>query len=305
MNDAQIRDALQKISYPVMILYGARNIPVERVYRILSIPEDRPQVFFSQNLVEVRRMGPAYDFTMTQITSKNASTFKQQHAELMKYRETYIAKKRYLILSQYEDTIPLIQGYLRKSIECSSVSVINLLLTTRLSAVHPAIKSRAIALRLYTEIPLYVSDPTFTTPSEMMGTALETIYAQDMELATKHTYQMIRSIAKDIFKYNLSVSECLRDLVERIHRDITWTHRQKYEVISYVAHHESLYHSSYRKLLYLEGILFHLYQIRNTPLASTDDEIQRDQEEEIHVLTDTAGPQQNDEYEESHIDVRH
>jgi len=198
---------------------------------------------------------------MTQVSSKNIHTFKELHSEASNYRETYVSGRRYIILSRYGDTIPSIQSYLRKKIEIST-SVTHVLITSRFSAVHPAIQSRAISLRMDPILSLHLTG--YKSPEKLLSDELIDIYSQDMEPANKQMYQKIKSLAKDIIKYNISCPELFRNIIEKVHRDVTWTHHQKYEIISYLACQEPLYRSSYRKLLYLEGILLHIYQIRNT-----------------------------------------
>ena len=150
----------------------------------------------------------------------------------------------------------VIQDYLRVIIERYPLNTF-IIITKNYHSIRDAIRSRCVAIRMPGVPSEILSD--FKTPHDKMIENLVDIYEHDFEELTPIKLKNIKQISSDIHKYNLSMTNILRDLVAKLMIHVKWHHAIKYDIISYVTEQEYIYIKSYRKLIITESIFINLY----------------------------------------------
>ena len=253
MNDEYLQHLLQHSSIPSVILYGSDTRIPERLYAILS--SQKPIQLITHNRIPIRKYDDCYEFNMSLMKKDNLHSFNKYYQELSNYHNHFKDGTRYLILNRYETCNPLIQEFLRVPIETSRFTK-HLIITKNMSKVHPAIRSRSLPIRLTQESPY---PDNFSLPHEIINETLMEIYRHDFSPLTKCTLRKIKEISSDIIKYNLSLSELLGDLLQRILTDVQWIHKIKYDIVTYLPEQETLCNNAYRKIILVESTLIGLY----------------------------------------------
>ena len=172
----------------------------------------------------------------------------------MKKTSYFTDKKRYIAMIHFEHCKSIIQDYLRVVIEKNILNTF-LIFTTHYQALREAIRSRCVAIRVPSQAPPY----DFTTPSDKLTDHLIDIYTHDFEALTLHKLQKLKDISSDIYKYNLSMTDILRELLAKLMKHVKWTHAIKYDIVSYIADQQYIYIHSYRSLINTESSFFNLY----------------------------------------------
>jgi hypothetical protein len=253
MNDVELQQILTRVSVPTIILYGSDTQISMRLYNILS--QNSPIQVITENHFDIKRYDNCYEFNMSQIRKETIHTFQTHYRDLSHYKNNFKSGKRYVILDRYETCKPAIQEFLRVPMERNN-STMHVIITRNLSMVHPAIQSRSLLIRLIRE---FMCPDNFKLPHEIINDKLLTLYVHDFVPFSKHKLTIIKDIAGEILKYNLSISELLGDLLQKILINVRWTHRIKYEITSYITEQEQLCHHAYRKIITIESILVNLY----------------------------------------------
>ena len=262
-------------SCPNLILYGPNPSPQD-VRHCLGVtgvsthhPDPAMTIVYYHNYIE---------FNVKYIKMNQVEPWKRALENCLKKTSYFIDSRRYIALTHFERCKPVIQDYLRVILETNPLTTF-ILCTTRYHAVREALRSRCIALRIPNE-PTRPSD--FNTPVNKLTEQLQQIYHHDFETLSQNTFKELKQIASEIHKYNLSLSDIMRDLVQHIMGNVKWPHAIKYKVIEYLATQGHLCRHSYRSLIHTEAILvqvYHLLSSENYDLLTTDHEIHSNQEE--------------------------
>ena len=292
-----LRQLIHHASCPNLILYGPSPSPQDMRHRIgvkgvsTHHPDPAMNIVYYHNYSE---------FNVKYIKVNQVESWKRALEDCLKKTSYFTDSRRYIALTHFERCKPVIQDYLRVILETNPLTTF-ILFTTRYHAVREALRSRCIAIRIPQE-PTIPSD--FKTPVNKLSEQLQQIYNQDFETLSQNTFKELKRIASEIHKYNLSISDIMRDLVQHIMGNVKWPHALKYKVIEYLATQESTSRHSYRSLIHTEAILVQVYHLLSSEhyddLPTADHEVQSNQEEHIHVLADTARPHKNDKDEQSH-----
>ena len=275
---------------PNIILYGPNPSPQD-VRHCIGVTEVSTQHQDSaMNIVYYHNYS---EFNVKYIKMNQVEPWKRALENCLKKTSYFTDTRRYIALTHFESCKPVIQDYLRVILETNPLTTF-ILITNRYHAIREALRSRCIALR----VPYKRMIPSdFKTPVNKLTEQLQQIYHHDFETLSQNTFKELKRISSEIHKYNLSLSDIMKDLLQHIMGNVKWPHALKYKVLEYLATQESMYRHSYRSLIHTEAILVHVYHLLSSEhydLLTADHEIQSNQEEQVHVLADTARPQKDD-----------
>ena len=281
---------IRHASCPNLILYGPNPSPQMVRHRIGVKGVSTQHQDSAMNIVYYHNYS---EFNVKYIKVNQVEPWKRALEDCLKKTSYFTDSRRYIALTHFESCKPVIQDYLRVILETNPLTTF-ILFTKRYHAVREALRSRCIAIRIPYEPTI---PPDFKTPVNKLTEQLQKIYHHDFETLSQNTFTELKRIASEIHKYNLSLSDIMRDLVQHIMGNVKWPHALKYKAIEYLATQEYLYRHSYRSLIHTEAILVRVYHILSSEhydLLTADHEIQSNQEEQVHVLADTARPQKDD-----------
>ena len=117
------------------------------------------------------------------------------------------------------------------------------------------------------------------------------VYDHDFRDIRQCDIQKIKDISYNLLKYSVNIQEFYRELTKHCLRNPKWIHSIKYRILSEIVKSEQRLKHAYRMIIHVESLLLNLYYL--TSFAHY--EIDRDEEEGVHVLHDAAGPQEDDE----------
>ena len=230
-----------------------------------------------------------HEFNMSQIKHSNQSSFWDTIYNIIRQDNYFRGIQLNVILfhnfNQIKDAI---QCKLRVLVERYRKTTLFIFLTENYTGVYESLRSRFLCIRI-PEGPHGMG--SIQTPIQLSTRQLLKIYDHDFRDIRKCDIQKIKDISYNILKYNLDVTEFYQELLKQCLQNAKWIHEIKHRVVTEIADSQRHLKYSYRTVIHIESLLIHLYYLTSFAYYEVD----RDQEEGVHVLHDAATPDQHNE----------
>jgi DNA polymerase III delta prime subunit len=300
-----LQNAMKTKSCPNIILYGDKySDKYERLRDILSIPYNLEYLKSVNDDFSYFHTRFYHELDISKVRHKHTSCFKRTIHDIGKRRNTFFDNRRNLVVFRNFNRIKhTIQAFLRVILEKYQKTTIFILLTESLPSIHEAIRSRTLGIRISRDIPNLTHDIYRNACNPIIE-----IYRDRSETLSLETIELLKEISYRILKSPLDISEVCKRLCQMIGGVSEWSNSHKYYMISYIVKFQKQLSLSYRKIIHIECLLITLWDLSNYAyydLLTTDDKVDRDDEEQVHVLANTAGVHENHEHEETHVDIGH
>ena len=229
-----------------------------------------------------------HELNMSQIQHSNLSSFWDTIHGII-HRNNYFNKSRLniILLHNFNQIKDKIQCKFRVLLEKNREGTLFIFLTNNYTGIYDSLRSRFLCVR----IPDTPQKLSFQTPIMLSCARLLKIYDHDFLDIRKCDIQKIKDISYNILKYNLDITEFYRELQKQCLANPKWIHKIKYRVIQEITNSQKNIKHSYRTIIHTESLLIHLYYLTSFAYY----EIDGHQEEGIHILQNTATPEEHNE----------
>lgn len=238
-----------------------------------------------------------YEFNTQSIISKNYKHFTEIINEIIHYKDYFTgAKYKIIILNNFNRIKSYLQNILRVIIEKYRETTVFICITDNYNSIIEPLRSRFLCIRfpqitnkekrkilyqnikpseldkkyydfIYTlkdkseiELSLKVKDEIdkdYIDPYHLVSKKLINIYEKQNYKKTE--YEKIKDISYNIIKFNLEIPKFYKIFLSELLAKQTIRDKQKYELVKLFADSEYHYNKSYRSIIILESLLFHVY----------------------------------------------
>ena len=230
-----------------------------------------------------------HEFNMSQIRHSNTQPFWDMIHSIVShtnYFGTY--SKNIVLIRNFNNIKDILQAKWRVFLEKFQGTTRYIFLTDNFTGIIDPIRSRFLCIRTPDSVSVWDG---LKSPSGIACSQLMRLYTHDFRDIRLCDIQKIKDISYNLLKYSVNIQEFYRELAKQCLRNPKWIHIIKYRVLSEIVDSEKRLKHSYRMIIHVESLLVNLYYL--TSFAHY--EIDRHQEEGVHVLQDAAGPQEDDE----------
>ena len=292
-----LNTAIISSNCPNILIYGSANSDkysevfqtICSHYQLHSFSE------ISKNEVSYTSSKNYYEFNMGQIRHSNVLYFWEVIQELSDHVEHFgngPYTKNVILIRNFNNIKDTIQAKWRVFLEKYQRITRFIFLTDNYTSVIGPIRSRFLCIRTPDTNKLWSGpDIRIRSPSEISCAQLMKLYDHDFRDIRQCDIQTIKEITYNLLKYSVSIQGFYRELATHCLRNPKWIHSIKYKVLAEIVASEKGLKQSYRQLIHVESLLLNLYYL--TSFAHY--EIDRDEEEGVHVLHDAAGPHEDQE----------
>jgi DNA polymerase III delta prime subunit len=230
-----------------------------------------------------------HEFNMGQIRHSNLLTFWELILDLSS-RENYfgIRAKNVILIRNFNNIKDTIQAKWRGFLEKFQKTTRFIFLTDNFTSVIGPIRSRFLCIRTPETTSLWADSKS---PQEIICTQILKIYEHDFRDIRQCDIQKIKDITYNLLKYSVDIQGFYRELTKQCLRNPRWIHSIKYKMLSAIVASEKGLKQSYRLIIHIESLLLNLYYLS----SFAHYEIDRNEEEGVHVLHDAAGPYKDQE----------
>jgi len=99
----------------------------------------------------------------------------------------------------------------------------------------------------------------YIDPYQLVSNEIISIY--EKKIYKKTEYEKIKDISYNIIKFNLDIPTFYKIFLSELLQKQTIRDKQKYELVKLFADSEYHYNKSYRSIIILESLLFHVYNL--------------------------------------------
>jgi len=239
-----------------------------------------------------------YEFNIGKINQKNLETIIESINEIINHKNYFNEKKQnIIILNNFNKIKHNIQNIFRVIIEKYRLTTIFIFITSKYNSIIEPLRSRFLPIRfpelknkekrkilyknfnptkiktnyydfIYTlsdkneiDLALEVKDTIekdYIDPYNLMTNRIINIYRKKQ--SNKKIYESLKEISYNIIKFNLDIPTFYKVFLSEILKDQKIRDKQKYELIKLFADSEYNYNKSYRSIIILESLLFHVYK---------------------------------------------
>lgn len=238
-----------------------------------------------------------YEFNISKINQKNLEIIIETINEIINHKNYFNEKKQnIIILNNFNKIKHSIQNIFRVIIEKYRSTTIFIFITNKYNGIIEPLRSRFLPIRLpelknkekrkilyenlnptkiktnyydfiYTlsdkneiDLALEVKDTIekdYIDPYNLMTNRIINIYKNQ---GNKKIYESLKEISYNVIKFNLDIPTFYKVFLSEILKDQKIRDKQKYELIKLFADSEYNYNKSYRSIIILESLLFHVYK---------------------------------------------
>ena len=231
-----------------------------------------------------------YEFNMSQIRYSNLLYFWKVILDLSS-RENYFGTgaKNVILIRNFNNIKDTIQAKWRGFLEKFQKTTRFIFLTDNFTSVIGPIRSRFLCIRIPDTISFWANSKS---PQEIICTQILKLYDHDFRDIRQCDIQKIKDITYNLLKYSVDIQGFYRELTKQCLMNPKWIHSIKYKMLSAIVASEKGLKQSYRLIIHIESLLLNLYYLS----SFAHYEIDRNEEEGVHVLHDAAGPYKDQEY---------
>jgi DNA polymerase III delta prime subunit len=294
--DKILVNSLKSQNTPNLLLYGhgVHEKCINILNSIYTITE-RNKIFSAD--INYYRTNIYYEFNTQSIISKNYKHFTEIINEIIHYKDYFTgAKYKIIILNNFNRIKSYLQNILRVIIEKYRETTVFICITDNYNSIIEPLRSRFLCIRfpqitnkekrkilyqnikpseldkkyydfIYTlkdkseiELSLKVKDEIdkdYIDPYHLVSKKLINIYEKQNYKKTE--YEKIKDISYNIIKFNLEIPKFYKIFLSELLKDQNIRDKQKYELVKLFADSEYHYNKSYRSIIILESLLFHVY----------------------------------------------
>ena len=294
--DKILVNSLKSQNTPNLLLYGhgVHEKCINILNSIYTITE-RNKIFSGD--INYYRTNIYYEFNTQSIISKNYKHFTEIINEIIHYKDYFTgAKYKIIILNNFNRIKSYLQNILRVIIEKYRETTVFICITDNYNSIIEPLRSRFLCIRfpqitnkekrkilyqnikpseldkkyydfIYTlkdkseiELSLKVKDEIdkdYIDPYHLVSKKLINIYEKQNYKKTE--YEKIKDISYNIIKFNLEIPKFYKIFLSELLQKQTIRDKQKYELVKLFADSEYHYNKSYRSIIILESLLFHVY----------------------------------------------
>ena len=280
-----VNRALLSPNHPNLLLYGANGNHSYNVFFETLCTQYASFILqtVTENTFSYKRYLWYYEFSLHGIQKKHRDLFWNYFLDIVRTPSTS-GKKRMVVFKDTRKINSPLQDKMRVVLEKYSRYNTFVVFTMNITSLSDAFRSRFLNIRFPIDT---TQDIPKETTSDIVCDQIMKLYDHDFRELRKCDIQSIKEICHNLLKYDVNMSEWFQTLTKRCFENPKWTATIKTSIIKEIADCESKLKGSYRTMIHLESLLISLYHI--TSFAHY--EVDRDKEERVHVLGNTATPE--------------
>lgn len=292
-----ILKALTSNNTPNLLIYGLNGY--EKFISIFQkLYEIKEKQKISKKDITYYKNNYFYEFNIGKINQKNSQTIIESINEIINHKNYFNEKKQnIIILNNFNKIKHSIQNIFRVIIEKYRSTTIFIFITNKYNGIIEPLRSRFLPIRfpqlknkekrkilyenfnptkikinyydfIYTlsdkneiDLALEVKDTIekdYIDPYNLVVHKIINIYRKKQ--SNKKIYESLKEISYNIIKFNLDIPTFYKVFLSEILKDQNIRDKQKYELIKLFADSEYNYNKSYRSIIILESLLFHVYK---------------------------------------------
>jgi hypothetical protein len=283
--------AIMSPDSPNLLIYGSSRVDKYSAifqvicdhYQLQSFDETTKHEFsykFSKNY---------HEFNMSQIRHSNTLAFWEMIHDIIGHTNYFGShSKNVILIRNFNNIKGILQTKWRVFLEKFHKTTRFIFLTDNFTGIIEPIRSRFLCIRMPEIVSVWSNSER---PQDIVCSQLMKLYDHDFRDIRQCDIQKIKDISYNLLKYSVNIQEFYRELSKQCLRNPKWIHSIKYRLLSEIVKSEQRLKHAYRMIIHVESLLLNLYYL--TSFAHY--EIDRHQEEGVHVLQDAAGPQEDDE----------
>jgi hypothetical protein len=279
-------NAIISPSSPNILIYGSSHSDkYSEVFRtICSHYQLKDFSEIAKHEVSYKSSKHYYEFNMSQIRHSNVLYFWEVIRDLSS-RENYFGggAKNVILIRNFNNIKDTLQAKWRVFLEKFHKTTRFIFLTDNFTSVIEPIRSRFLCIRIPETVSLWTD---VKSPQEITCSRLLKLYDHDFRDIRQCDIQTIKDITYNLLRYSVNIQGFYRELTKQCLRNPKWIHSIKYNMLSAIVASEKGLKQSYRLIIHVESLLLNLYYIA----SFAHYEIDRNEEEGVHVLQDAAGP---------------
>ena len=292
-----ILKALTSNNTPNLLIYGS-NCYDKFISIFQKLYEIKEKQKISKKDITYCKNNYFYEFNIGKINQKNLETIIESINEIINHKNYFNEKKQnIIILNNFNKIKHSIQNIFRVIIEKYRSTTIFIFITNKYNGIIEPLRSRFLPIRLselknkekkkilyenlnptkiktnyydfiYTlsdkneiDLALEVKDTIekdYIDPYNLVVHKIINIYRKKQ--SNKKIYESLKEISYNIIKFNLDIPTFYKVFLSEILKDQKIRDKQKYELIKLFADSEYNYNKSYRSIIILESLLFHVYK---------------------------------------------
>ena len=292
-----ILKALTSNNTPNLLIYGS-NCYDKFISIFQKLYEIKEKQKISKKDITYYKNNYFYEFNISKINQKNLEIIIETINEIINHKNYFNEKKQnIIILNNFNKIKHSIQNIFRVIIEKYRLTTIFIFITNKYNGIIEPLRSRFLPIRLselknkekrkilyenlnptkiktnyydfiYTlsdkneiDLALEVKDTIekdYIDPYNLVVHKIINIYRKKQ--SNKKIYESLKEISYNIIKFNLDIPTFYKVFLSEILKDQKIRDKQKYELIKLFADSEYNYNKSYRSIIILESLLFHIYK---------------------------------------------
>ena len=296
MNQIILSNALLSENTPNLLIHGSNGYDkffsiFEKCYKIT----DKTKIIKKE--INYFKTNIYYEFNVQTTNQKNFKYLIESINEIVNYKDYFTTQNhKIIILNHFNKIKNNIQNIFRIIIEKYRSTTLFILITDKYNNIIEPLRSRCLPIRfpqlknkekrkiiyknlnpnkitrkyydfIYTlsdkneiDLALEVKDiveKDYIDPYNLVTREIINIYKKQY---TKTSYKSLKDISYNIIKFNLDIPNFYKVFLSEILKGQKIRDKQKYELIKLFAESEYNYNKSYRSIIILESLLFHVYK---------------------------------------------
>jgi DNA polymerase III delta prime subunit len=297
-SDKILVNSLKSQNTPNLLLYGHGGYDkcINTLNSIYTVTEKKKILSGDINYYKTNIY---YEFNTQSIISKNYKNFIEIINEIINYKDYFTGiNYKIIILNNFNRIKSYLQNIFRVIIEKYRETTVFICMTNNYNSIIEPLRSRFLCIRfpqitnkdkrkilyqnikpseidkkyydfVYTqkdkseiELSLEVKDEIdrgYIDPYHLLSRRIINIY--ENKKYNKKIYESLKDISYNSIKFNLEISKFYKIFLSELLQKQTIRDKQKYELVKLFADSEYHYNKSYRSIIVLESLLFHVYNL--------------------------------------------